>query len=124
MNKVLCICGGRDHYFDKTLYPQLKKFCEHHGITTIIQGGATGIDNCALEFAAHYSYQYQTYLPNWKEFGKAAGPMRNRLMAEACDIVLAFPGGNGTADMIKQGKAKNKDVYRYINGNFELDTFS
>ena len=52
------------------------------------------IDN--LKFAA-----------DWATNGKAAGPIRNRKMLTEGrpDLVVAFPGGRGTADMIAQSKA-------------------
>ena len=39
----------------------------------------------------------------WKKHGKAAGPIRNRKMLQdgKPDLVLAFPGGRGTANMVE-----------------------
>jgi len=41
---------------------------------------------------------------DWSRHGKSAGPIRNRqmLIEGRPDIVVAFPGGKGTANMIKQ----------------------
>ena len=46
---------------------------------------------------------------DWKKYGKKAGPLRNQQMLEEGkpDLVVAFPGGNGTADMVRRAKKAN-----------------
>ena len=46
------------------------------------------------------------YPANWKKHGRAAGPIRNKQMLEEAkpDLVIAFPGGAGTANMVKQAR--------------------
>lgn len=71
----------------------------------IIQGGAKGADHAALEFSREfYPIQNLTYNALWNKYGKAAGPIRNQemLIDGKPDLVVAFPGGKGTANMIKQ----------------------
>jgi hypothetical protein len=48
----------------------------------------------------------------WHDYGKAAGPIRNKRMLTdfAPDIVVAFPGGKGTADMVRQAKEREVEV--------------
>jgi len=43
----------------------------------------------------------------WSKHGRAAGPIRNQEMIDECkpDLVVAFPGGRGTADMVRRAKA-------------------
>jgi hypothetical protein len=43
----------------------------------------------------------------YQEYGKGAGPRRNKQMIEEGnpDLVIAFPGGRGTADMINRARA-------------------
>lgn len=42
----------------------------------------------------------------WKKRGGAAGPLRNRFMATLnVDTCIAFPGGRGTADMVRKARA-------------------
>lgn len=45
--------------------------------------------------------------------GKAAGPIRNQRMLDdgKPDRVLAFPGGRGTANMVKLAKAAGVPVH-------------
>jgi hypothetical protein len=51
---------------------------------------------------------------NWKEHGKAAGPIRNgNMLDEAGDeplLVIAFKGGRGTADCVRQAISRNMIV--------------
>lgn len=77
----------------------------------IVHGGAQGVDWTASFWANLYDIQERVYKANWKEHGKAAGPIRNSQMLneENIDLVLAFPCEDsiGTWDMIKKAKAKN-----------------
>lgn len=78
--------------------------------TTIICGGATGADQLAADWAAYRQVPKVVVRADWEKHGKAAGPIRNQTMLEewSPSLVLAFPGGRGTADMIR--RAKKADV--------------
>jgi hypothetical protein len=45
--------------------------------------------------------------PDWKTHGKAGGPIRNQMMLDDYkpQVVIAFPGGSGTADMVRRAHA-------------------
>lgn len=68
----------------------------------IAHGGALGADSLADEVAGAYGWPVTVYRADWRLDGKAAGPIRNRRMLEEFkpDIVLAFPGGRGTASCV------------------------
>lgn len=68
---------------------------------TVVQGGATGVDRHAREWCASRGVAYVNY-PYPSELGRSGGPIRNRRMAEEQrpDMVVAFPGGAGTASMV------------------------
>lgn len=72
----------------------------------VVHGGCqSGADNDALEFCARHGINQEINHPDWTKHGKAAGPMRNREMAEAgADLCLAFWDGisRGTASMISE----------------------
>lgn len=103
--KVL-VCGGRKFSDRDLLYKVLNVI--HNGvkggITTIIHGGATGADSIAGDWSVNVlKKEAEVYLANWNMHKTAAGPIRNRKMLKEGkpDLVVAFPGGSGTADMIK-----------------------
>ena len=80
--------------------------------TALIQGGATGADEIA-EFVSHMmSLPMEVYRADWGNMGRAAGPIRNQKMLDEGkpDLVIAFPGGDGTADMVKKAKKANVNV--------------
>lgn len=101
--KVL-VCGGRDYTDAMTLGSWLGGIHKQRGITEIIHGGASGADWLAGQFARYANIQVSEYPADWKKHGRAAGPIRNKQMLDEGkpDLVVAFPGGRGTADMVRQ----------------------
>lgn len=64
----------------------------------------TGADRLAGEWAGSRGYTVQAFPAQWEQFGKSAGPRRNLEMIRTEPIpvcAVAFPGGRGTADMIR-----------------------
>jgi hypothetical protein len=113
--KVL-VCGGRDYTdFDK-LEDVLNLIWRADGEFTIISGAAKGADTLAIQYAKKYNNPLKTYPANWDLHGKAAGIIRNQQMLdhEHPDLVVAFPGGRGTADMMRRARAAGVAV-REIN---------
>lgn len=68
----------------------------------------------ADEWAVVNWAQFEEYPADWKRYGMAAGPIRNRRMLKEGkpDIVIAFAGGRGTADMVRQAKAAGVPVVK------------
>jgi hypothetical protein len=81
-------------------------------ITTVIDGGAKGADNLGRQWGLSRGKNSQTYNANWSKYGRSAGPKRNTqmLVEGKPDLVVAFSGGFGTANMIKQAKASGVEV--------------
>ena len=75
-------------------------------LVTIISGGAKGADSMAEDWAIVHWCSFKEYKADWNKHGKAAGPIRNQQMLEEGkpDLVVAFPGGRGTADMVKRAR--------------------
>ena len=122
------VCGGRDYLRYDVLANELTNLLNEywHGEfnekpVTIISGGATGADFLTkvwytCEFRDHPAVTFKEYPANWKAHGKAAGAIRNQQMLEEegpIDLVIAFPGGRGTADMITRAKKAGVPVYEY-----------
>src|SRR3569832_2373430 len=77
--KVL-VCGGR-RYTDQTFaFAVLDRVHVKRPITLIIEGGATGADRFAREWAIARGVRYQTFEANWQRYGNRAGPVRNHTM--------------------------------------------
>lgn len=76
-------------------------------ISALIQGGAGGADLLGRCWARMHGMKPITVPADWKRYGRAAGPIRNKRMLTDFkpDLVVAFPGGRGTADMIRQAEA-------------------
>lgn len=113
------VCGGRD-YADRAAVSRALAPYKPMPITTcvehvIIHGGCrTGADALADEWCDVFGVRKRVYAADWKKYGKAAGPIRNaRMLAEGWpDVVIAFPGGRGTDDMVRQAKAAGVPVVR------------
>lgn len=109
-DRRVLVCGGRD-YCD---LPTVNAFLD--GITPrptmIIHGGARGADECAWRWACRSCVPDEAYPADWKTHGRAAGPIRNQRMLDEGkpDLVVAFPGGRGTADMVRRAKAAGVKV--------------
>lgn len=107
--KIL-VCGGRDYVGESNkdyLFRFLDEVLKVYDITKVITGGAKGADSLAVEWATSRNIPVSIYQANWFRDGKAAGPIRNKVMLTEGqpDLVIAFPtGGPGTKNMIKQAE--------------------
>jgi len=71
----------------------------------VIEGGARGVDEIARKWAISRGVERERYDADWDRFKRAAGPIRNREMADKSPtFVLAFHDrietSKGTADML------------------------
>lgn len=80
--------------------------------TTVVSGGARGVDSVAEAEALACGLTVQSIPANWNKFGKRAGPIRNKEIVEASDIVVAFWDGTskGTRSTIGIARDLNKAV--------------
>jgi len=85
----------------------------------VLHGGARGAD-AAIARAAHQLGWCSLVMPaHWQQYGRAAGPIRNRELLQqaiaraeahtspgclASVLVVAFPGGPGTASLVQQAR--------------------
>lgn len=106
------VCGGRDFNDALTLGSWLGGIHKQRGITVLIEGGYRGADRMARKFAEWAGIPVETFKADWDTYGKAAGPIRNKrmLIEGKPDLVVAFPGNDGTANMIEQARAAGVEV--------------
>lgn len=104
----LLVCGGRD-FFDAE---RMHRLLDLIWPSFIIQGGARGADSLAANWAAKRGVPMRCFPADWHNHGKAAGHIRNKQMLDEGkpDMVLAFPGGAGTANMVGQAKQRGVPV--------------
>jgi len=108
--KVL-VCGGRNYGNITRVSQELDALPRAEGLI-VIEGGATGADRIARFWAHHNGCGILTFKADWERHGLAAGPVRNQQMIEEGkpDLVIAFPGGRGTADMVRRARAAGVEV--------------
>ncbi len=107
------VCGGRDYDDYAHVLTVLDNLHRVRGpITAIIEGGARGADTLARDWAKARLVKCVTVPADWTTHGKAAGPIRNQRMVDEFkpDLVVAFAGGRGTADMIRRAETAGLEV--------------
>jgi hypothetical protein len=110
------VCGGRDYADQPMLFGVLDMQAESTGIDCLIQGGADGADRLARMWCHTRLCRMENYPADWKAHGKAAGPIRNQRMLDEGkpDLVVAFPGGRGTADMVRRSRTAGVRVIEIL----------
>ena len=116
------VCGGRD--FDD--YNLLSSYLVELFVksllvpedVTIISGHARGADKLGERFANANNCKLLIFPADWDKYKKAAGFIRNQRMIDEGkpDLVVAFKGGTGTADMVKRAKKHNIRVIEVKDG--------
>lgn len=103
--KVL-VCGGRDYHNKLRVWAILHEIQAETPITYLIHGGARGADLLGASWATSTNGVATVRCDaNWARDGRAAGPIRNHgMLGLNPDLVVAFPGGRGTDDMIRQAQ--------------------
>jgi len=106
----LIIAGGRDYELDGADYDKLDAI---KGITEIVSGGATGADACGEFYAGVNNIPVKRFPADWGLYGKVAGPIRNRKMADYADAVALFKGDKGTANMRAEAQRVGLIIYDF-----------
>jgi hypothetical protein len=104
----LIIAGGRNYQFTDDDYVRLDAIPD---VTEVVSGHAQGADIQGEEWAAERGIPSKLFRPDWNQHGKAAGPIRNRQMAEYADAVVLFPGGKGTNSMFAEAKKAGLKIF-------------
>ena len=119
------ICGGRDFSDQEMFDSAMNSVMTLRGCPSqVVQGGATGADALARAWAKRMAVPCATEEANWAAYGNAAGPIRNRRMLDEWNpvsAVIAFPGGRGTADMVRKARGSLVDVIEIVPSREEVD---
>lgn len=99
------IIAGSRNFND---YPTLEKYCDKVLSSVaddieIVSGTAYGADKLGERYAKEKGYKLTQFPADWEQYGKSAGVIRNKQMAEYSDALIAFwdKESKGTANMIK-----------------------
>jgi hypothetical protein len=109
-----CICGGRD-FADQPMFDgAMGDIIRLKGMPSrIVHGNCrTGADQMADKWALHHGLERTAVDADWNAHGKAAGPIRNQEMIDLFQPkrLVAFPGGRGTADMVRRARVAEIEV--------------
>lgn len=79
---------------------------------TIVSGGARGADTYAREFAQQHGLKLVEFLPEYDKYGRQAPLVRNRLIVDNCDCLIAFWDGksHGTKYTLDYAEKTGKPV--------------
>jgi hypothetical protein len=108
------ICGGRQFADAAFLWKTMDDLHAKTPIAEVIVGGAVGADTLAEHWAKDRRIPYRIFMADWATHGRAAGPIRNKAMLDEGkpDLVVAFPGGRGTANMLSQARAASVRIWQ------------
>jgi len=106
------VCGGRDYLDRAALYAALNDLHAARPFAIVITGGARGADTMAHEWAMAQGIQTKVYMAEWERLGRKGGPLRNQRMLNEGkpNLVVAFAGGRGTANMVMQARGVGVEV--------------
>lgn len=124
----MLVCGGRD--YDDLIGVSIVLDAMHvqTPFSMLIEGGAKGADACASAWAWLVGVPIVQFPADWgnlshpdaviktrrdgTKYDALAGLRRNQRMLDdgKPDLVVAFPGGNGTADMVRRARRAGVEV--------------
>lgn len=110
------VAGGRTFQNLGFVFEKLDELHSRINITTLIHGGARGVDSFAGEWCkSRLGIDPVVFPAKWNTYKLAAGPMRNQQMIDEGfpDLVVLFPGNNGTRDMGRRARVANIPIIEY-----------
>lgn len=118
---VLLGCGGRDLAWPLArIRAELERLVAGRPVLQLIHGGARGADRSIGAVAAELGWPVLEMPAQWQRYGRGAGMIRNgQMLEQAISLakqasrpdqrvkvgVIAFPGGPGTALMVRLARA-------------------
>jgi hypothetical protein len=107
----LLIAGSRTYSDMGEVRNQMSYWVDRNGFPNeIVSGGCRGVDKMGEEWAAFVGLPVTKFVANWSKNKRAAGPIRNREMAEYCDMAIIFwdQKSRGTKNMIDELRLAKK----------------
>ena len=106
------IIAGSRNIGNRTFLDALEKVEWLDEVTVVISGTARGVDKWGESWAEWNDKPVMRFPADWRAYGRGAGMVRNALMADHADALIAIWDGEspGTKNMIQQAKAKGLRV--------------
>lgn len=109
---IVLVCGDRNWTNAKAIDREINRLPV--GVS-VMHGCCGGVDTMAGESAIRRGLAVLRYAANWRQYGRAAGPIRNRqMLARGPKLVLAFHANltqsKGTKDMVQIATAAGVPV--------------
>ena len=113
------VCGSRTITAEKFIFSKLDEYLALHNDLVILSGGARGVDCIGEKWASLHNVAVERFLPDWKKYGRGAGIVRNKQMAQIADFAIIFWDGTskGTKSVIDFCQSMQKDFAVYKIGN-------
>ncbi|MBE6598206.1 MAG: DUF2493 domain-containing protein [Ruminococcaceae bacterium] len=110
--KRIVIAGCRDYndYCEAKQYLDFRlSVIRKENNIVIVSGCASGADSIGERYAEENGFEIEKHPADWKKYGRKAGPIRNKQMAEVSDYIICFWDGKskGTKSMIECAKNSN-----------------
>lgn len=107
------IAGSRTFNDYNLLKSKLDYYRQNNTITQIVSGGAAGADTLGEKYSDENDIDLVIMRADWDTHGRAAGPIRNRKMAEYAEVLIAVWDGQsrGTKNMIEEMNKLKKPVF-------------
>jgi hypothetical protein len=113
MTSIL-VTGGRAYTNEAVVADALESVIRDKDNSIVIHGGAPGADTLAMRWCYMHGVHAAAVPALWDIYIYGAGPRRNSAMLLLNpDVVLVFPGGNGTADMVAKAKMVGLPIKRF-----------
>lgn len=105
------IAGGRDIHDYQLVLDAIEE--SQIPISVVVSGGAAGVDSLGERYADEMNITLHVYKADWQRHGRAAGPIRNKKMAENAEALIAIWDGKskGTKNMIETARKHGLLVY-------------
>lgn len=112
----IIVAGSRTIQSDRVVEQRISRVLEGKPQSTVpvfVTGDAKGVDQSAQVFADTFNFEHRLFEAEWETYGKAAGPKRNREMADFADTLIAIWDGSsrGTESMIEEALKAGLEIH-------------
>lgn len=101
-------------------YEALKALIDSTGwtIDEVVSGGCRGVDMMGEQWAAEHDIPVRTFVADWAQYGREAGELRNREMANYADglILLWDAKSPGASCMLRESAKAGIPIHHHVDG--------